>query len=264
MNPLGKDCLAALNKIDNALHLSNLAISHGCDPNIIVFPHNDNMLHRFIWNVHQGNESVKNANVSGSYNIAHLPVNKVCEVFSSMVGMGCELEGRDLNGETALLRACSMLGPKMIAALIDIGADINATDNHRNGVLHQILIGAEIMHPDCEDSLYRGLTVLLANNADPNHFNNLGGSPSDYALKRPTSLDAWKKAIEDAGYKILTLTLKSKIDDLGSEEDIEEIMISVIVSAGFELSGDNTTLPVSNITLVEWLKKRVETLLDSR
>lgn len=230
---------AVLNEIDNALQLSNLAINYGCDPNIIEIPSCGSIIHFFI--LYYRSRILKDPSF-------HLAINKYHDIFSSMVKMGCELEGRDQDEDTALLSACYLPEPNMIAALIDIGADINATDGDGDGVLHHILYARKI-HCDFEN-LGRGLEILLINKADPNHLNNFGLSPSDHASVLSIKVSLWDKAVEHAGYK--TLVIKGVLPQCGHLEEV-----TIIVSAGFEVD-KNSTLPISNLTVEEWLKRRYE------
>jgi hypothetical protein len=133
----------------------------------------------------------------------------------------------------------------MITALIDIGAHINTTSDTGNSVLHCFLAVGERIRRYDDNSLYRGLVFLLSQKVDPNHLNNEGHSPSDYACGSPTRLDMWIKAVKDAGYD--TLWIKRK-----HCEHEEEIL--VVVSAGSGPS--DSTLPISNMTLDKWLEKR--------
>jgi hypothetical protein len=188
--------------------------------------------------------AVQEAGSSGNYNCVQLPINKFREIFSCMVGMGCELEGRGVDEYTALLWACFLGQWDMITALIDIGANTNATTNTGNNALHCSLAGDDRIQRDY-DSFHRGLVFLLSQKVDPNHLNNEGLSPSDYAYESPTSFDMWIKAVKHAGYD--TLWIKRK-----HCEHEEEIL--VVVSAGFGPS--NSILPISNMTLDKWLEKR--------
>jgi hypothetical protein len=238
--------------IEKALHLSNLAIKHGCDPNMVSAPRQANMIHSFIMsycNTSESNEKAKNK-FTGLYNRTQLSINEFREIFSLMVGMGCELEGRENLGHTALHMACYFSQLNMIMALIEIGADTNVTSNDGSGVLH-CLLAADECRQDNEDDLYRGLVILLTNKSDPNHLNDDGMSPSDF-IWIPRRKNTWAKAVIHTGYKILVI--KSFID-CGHEEKI-----MVIASPEFEFSDDDSKLPVSKMTLDEWSGTRRERL----
>lgn len=236
--------LTQLTAIEKSLQLSNLAVKHGCDPNLTSFPGQTNVIHAFITGF---NHAFADAGSYRLHNCVQLPINKFREIFSCMVGMGCELEGRDAYGHTVLFWACLLWQSDMIMALIDIGANTNATDDTGNSVLHCSLTVNGIIQRDY-GSLHRGLVFLLSQKVDPNHLNDAGLSPSDHACMSLTMLDTWAKAVKHAGYE--TLWIKRKHIDCGHDEKI-----LIVVSAGFELSG-NSTLPISDITLDEWKEKR--------
>lgn len=245
-----------LNEIDNALQLSKLAIHYGCEPNDITSPSTGTIMHYFVTSYRNriaATELLEDPNV-------HLAINKFRDIFSSMVEMGCELEGRDLEGNTALLKACDLPDWNMIAALIDIGADVNATNKYGGGVLHQLLHGLRINYDfdefiKSEAILYRVLGILLANKADPNHLSDFGTSPSDYALGHSRRLEVlWERAVEHAGYKASLIEIV--LSECGHKNEV-----MIVVSAGLEFD-NNSILPISNITVDEWLERRYEPISE--
>lgn len=242
---LKKSGRSLLKGIDNGLHFSKLAINYGCDPNTFSTAFRGTIIHCFITLYRSIIAATKILNNS----VFQLAINNYRDIFSSMVQMGCELEERDQDDDTALLSACYLPEPNMIAALIDIGADINANDGHGDGVLHRIL-HARDSHYGFENNCDCGLGILLANKADPNHLNKVGQSPSHLAWTLSIKVSVWNKAIEHAGYK--ALIIKGVLPECGHLEEV-----TIIVSAGFEVD-NNSTLPISNLTVGQWLKRRYE------
>lgn len=233
--------------ITTALQLSNLAINHGCDPNSVLISKQQNLIQGFIglaycFAIYDVENDMYYLQANHHF---HLSTSVCRDLFSSMVGMGCELEGRNNEGFTAFLCACLLSQTNTMMALINIGADANATANNGKGTLHCSILGNE-KRPSA--SLYRGLLILLTNKVDPNRLDHAGYSPSDYARKYSSRLDTWLEAVKDAGYEIIQLKLKHV--NHGLEE-----YVWVVVSAEFEFS-PNSTLPISNTTLREWLEER--------
>ncbi|ERF76472.1 hypothetical protein EPUS_06134 [Endocarpon pusillum Z07020] len=225
--------------IENARRMTAAAVERNCDPNMPTMHEPENIMHcaiRELW------RWVSNAGKNAGNLVCHVQLSGL---FSDLIAMGCELEGRDPYGRTPLLLACFKKQYGVLKILDSKGADVTALDNHGAGALH-LLLAYTKNHEDYEEEQLRdALITALVNGCDPNKLStDIALSPTDFCSATRVRWDAWTKALSYVGYTLL---------ETAEVEPATSGFTWVVVSTDYH---DGLKLPVSNSTLDDWKAER--------
>lgn len=224
--------------IENARRMTAAAIERDCDPNMLTISHHENILHCFIgeysrW-IGRDGDLVCDEQLS--------------ELFSHLIAMGCELDGQDVTGKTALLVACKHKQYRIFKILAGKGADVSALDNQGDSALHLLLQWVQDLKGDEHEQLRDALIAALVGGCDPNGLStSFALSPTDYSIATDIGWSSWTKALIDVGYVLLET---AEIDEL---DEPHSTSTWVVVSGDYH---DTLKLPVSNWTLDDWKAER--------
>ena len=201
--------------------MTTSAIQRGCDPNDTVY--GENLLHYMA---------------GGGSRLVDTMLSEVC---SYLLAIGCELEQKDDWSRTPLLAAGYHGNSKIFRILLSKGADPNACDSFNRGAFHTIFIGVlEQQH-----GYYRNLLeTALLEGCDPNSLDSNGFSPSDYSVWFGC-WGTWTKALDLKGYTPVKIELRPRKDTTWV----------VLLKEAL----NSQTLPISNLTINEWIAKRNRT-----
>jgi ankyrin repeat protein len=208
---------------DRIRKMTNLAVQRSCDPNELV--DHQNLLH---W--------------LGTLDLS-LGLTALSEVCSYLVTIGCELEQKDTWSRTPLLAAAEKTSPDGLVALISKGANLGAVDFLGRGVFHLAFMGRIDSQNRSvpEFKLKETLETAILAGCDPNALDNSGFSPSDYSIWFGM-WKTWTLVLNAAGFTPECIELEPRKETA-----------RIVLRKGAD---DSQTLPVSNLTIAEWIAKR--------
>ena len=206
--------------------VTRLAISRGCEPDSVAVDYQWNLHHALPWILSL---------------TERLPSHVVHDTINFFSALGCDLEGRDSDGMTPLLSACSSTPlSQMPTMFIAEGADVHAVSPDGWNALHHILYHS-VDRLDRYDHAQATLVALLRGGCDPNALSERVDSPSMLA-RRYGNRRLWDNVLRLAGYRLRKVSCKAS----------ENGDIMVVVS-GRE---DDDILPNSSLSLEAYIDMR--------
>jgi ankyrin repeat protein len=115
---------------------------------------------------------------------------------------GVDIETRNNSGETPLIAAATLPQPKeLVEQLVNLGADVNASDNQKQMALHKVCLCAE------SDQLIPTIQILIENDASVRAKRSSDGwQPIHCLASRKVHLTVLKFLVEEAGASIRATT----------------------------------------------------------
>jgi hypothetical protein len=171
---------------------------------------------------------------------------QIADLIEHFIAIGCELDARTGSGETPLHTSCLFGLYHSFQLLAEKGADVTAVDARAYSSLHMLLIEHHSLTSiDRSWGLRDALITALVKRCDPNGLSLAAGTPSDIAIQTDGfQWVQWEKALSHVGYALL---------QLAADDKRYPSPVWVVVSSEHP---DGAKLPVSNLTLDEWLGKR--------
>jgi ankyrin repeat protein len=125
--------------------------------------------------------SLNSLGLSPLYKLAYWQNKDPFQGLKLLQKYGAEINFRNKEGRTPVMYAAfDSTGSVILQAFIEAGADIGATDNYGNTLLH---LAAE----NCKEGAGERIRLLLKNISDFDRQNDYGKNPLDIALKRKNS-----------------------------------------------------------------------------
>lgn len=179
--------LQASPSVNHWIQLSNLAIRNGVDPE------NDRPLNGKL-------DSLMHMPCKST--IIPKSITDVCTtVCTYFTSIGCSAESVNEHQETPLLCSAQHFGKEntpWIRALLENGANINATDGEKRNALHLSLKVCEKRHSRHSNMIYsvmgEKLAILLTSGCDAEATDSKGLTPSNYASANNLS-GVWEQAL---------------------------------------------------------------------
>ena len=206
-----------------ACRMTRLAISQGCEPDSVSVDYQWNLHHALPWMFTKT-----------------LPSGVMRDMVNFFSALGCDLEGRDSEGMTPLLNACTGTPRSLTAmAFIAKGADVHAVHWNGSNALHHILSQFDYSNSvDPYGQAQATLIALLRGGCDPNALNMWVESPSMLA-RRSGNRRLWNNVLKLVGYQLRKVSYKAS----------KNRYIMVVVS-GRE---DGDILPNSSLSLEAYI-----------
>ena len=99
---------------------------------------------------------------------------------TTLLAAGADFKRKDDNGNTVLMSAAQMCGPRIVTELIGAGADINVTNG---GGLNPLAMALIMHHPDAADALAQRGARLLGAGADGESYRDRRAFAGDHQAR---------------------------------------------------------------------------------